>query len=304
MKIGIIGMGSIGQRHYENARTLEHECYGYDPKFRVVGSMFGHETDLYDWCDAAVICSPSSYHESGLRACVERRKHVLIEKPISTAIGQMPELLALAKTRDLVVMMGNNLRFHPCVRKAKMWLASDLIGRPLWANFQCAALSAKAPYLSDGIVLNTGAHEVDLALHLFGPAMVVAAAARVGPYGDDIADFVLHHETGCMSSFHIDFVTRVPLRMFRIVGADGGIFCDLNRRDLSAVLPDDKLPGVIHSKRFDGDGSWDDDYIAELSAFVETIEGSSAAISPAATGNDGLAALRVLLDVRRMAGLP
>ena len=302
MKIGIVGLGSIGARHANNAGKLGHDARGYDPANNY--SSFKLERDLYDWCDAAIICTPSPFHESGLRACVERRKHVLIEKPISTAVGQLPELLALAKTRDLVVMMGNNLRFHPCVRKAVTWIASGGIGRPLWANFQCAALSAKAPYLPDGIVLNTGAHEVDLALWLLGPAKVVAAAARVGPYGDDIADFVLHHEGGCMSSFHIDFVTRVPLRVFRIVGDDGGMFCDLNSREISAVQPDDKLPGVVHSNRFKAEGSWDTDYVDEMRAFVETIEGTSPALSPAATGSDGLAALRLLLDVRRLAGLP
>lgn len=297
MKIGIVGLGSIGARHANNAARLGHDARGYDPVSNY--SRFKREADLYDWCDAAIICTPSPYHESGLRACVERRKHVLIEKPISTSLGQLPELLPLARERDLVVMMGNNLRFHPCVQKTATWLSH--IGRPLWANFTCAASSLKALYLSDGVVLNTGSHEVDLALYLFGPASVVSVAARVTDGIDDIADFVLHHDSGCMSSFHLDFVTPVPLRMFRIVGPDGGLFCDLNTREIYRVQPDDKLPGVVHSNRFKAEGSWDDDYVEELQAFAETIEGT--AISPAATGSDGLAALRLLLDVRRMAGI-
>jgi len=226
MKVGIVGHGSIGQRHAANARKLGLQVLIYDPANQ---RDVRFERDIYDTCGAVVIATPSYCHEAGLRACVERGKHVLIEKPISTSLGQLETLLSLARQKDLVVMMGNNLRFHPCVQKTKEWLDFPYIGSPIWAHFTCAQKSTKPLYLSDGIILNTGSHEVDLALYLFGPGRVTTSSARLTRNdedlgGDDIADFVIEHAKGVRSSFHLDFVSPIAVRDFRIIGTDGSLY--------------------------------------------------------------------------------
>lgn len=302
MKIGVVGLGSIGKRHAANAIKLGHDVIAYDP-FVHRNDVVKFERDLYEIADAVVIATPSPVHESGLRACVERGKHVLIEKPISVAIGHLPQLLDIAAKKNLIVMMGNNLRFHPCVQEAKSWLYQSYIGKPLWAKFTCASLSIKPLYLSDGVILNTGAHEVDLATHLLGPAVaMIACVRRQGDDGGDyMADFVLAHENGCRSSFHLDFATPQEVRTFWIAGAEGHIHCDLPKRVIFRMQVDDKLPGITHVSHFDDDaGSYDDDYLAEMRAFIAAIEGAP---MQGATGAAGLATLRLLLDVRRIAGL-
>jgi len=42
-------------------------------------------------------------------------------------------------------------------------------------------------------------------------------AKRRGHGRDDIADFVIQHVTGIRSSFHLDFVTPIAFRDFRII---------------------------------------------------------------------------------------
>ena len=287
MKIGVVGHGSIGSRHAANARALGHDVKVYDPAITILGGAdFKFERDLYDWCDAAVIATPSPFHEGGVRAAVERGKHVLVEKPISIAVGALPAILEAAAEKNLIVMMGNNLRMHPCVQQAKEWLVAGHIGKPLWSSWICATLSAKSPYLSDGVILNTGSHEVDLALHLLGPAKVISANASPS---DDIADFVLEHDSGARSSFHLDFITPNEIREFWIAGEERNIGVDLPKRLLSLGSTSNHMPG-----------DYDKDYLAEMEAFVDRIEGK---ITPGASGQDGLATLRVLLDVRKMAGL-
>lgn len=287
MKIGIVGYGSIGERHANNAQVLGHEVKVFDPQKR---RDYKFERMIYEECDAIVVATPSPYHEGPLRAAIERGKHVLIEKPISTSIGSLPLLLDFAKEKKLVVMMGNNLRFHPCVQQAKEWIAEDKIGTPIWAHFTCATKSVKPIYLSDGVILNTGSHEVDLALHLFGPAKVVMANARhVEVNNDDIADFLLEHASGVRSSFHLDFVTPNEIRDAWIVGKYDKIGIELRNRNVS-----------LGSRASARPGKYDGDYFDEMDAFFKRIAGET---TPGATGDDGLATLRVLLDVRKMAGL-
>jgi len=286
MKIGIVGYGSIGKRHAENAVALGHDVIVYDP----IGRMdVKFEREIYEQADAVVIATPSPFHESGIRASVERGKHVLIEKPISIAIGHIPALLSSAKDKGLVMMMGNNLRFHPCVQQAKIWITQKEIGDPVWANFICAAETTKKTYRGDGVILNTGSHEVDLALYLLGPAKVVYASAKYVDDQDVLADFVLQHQSGARSSFHIDFETPNEVREFWIAG-EKNIGVSLPGRGISlSGMPLKQAPG-----------SYDDDYRNEMAAFIERIEGRFA---PGASAEDGLATLKVLLDVRKKAGL-
>jgi predicted dehydrogenase len=294
MKVGIVGLGSIGARHYENAVKLGgHTVSGYDPANPPLSTV-KYERELYDWADAVVVATPSYHHEAALRACVERGKHVLIEKPISTSFGQLPSLLARAKEKNLVVMMGNNLRFHPSVQRTKKCLVEGRIA-PLWANFICATTTIKPDYLSDGVILNTGSHEVDLALYFFGPARVVAATGQWNEHSDDMADFVLLHDSGVRSSFHIDFVTGNEVREFWIGGETGNIHVNLPKR---VTVTDDSGRRHIHKDA----GKYDDDYIDEMHEFHVKCAGDSS--GPGATGDDGLAALRLLLDIRRMVAVP
>ncbi len=288
MKLGIVGHGSIGQRHATNARDLGHEVKVYDPAI-IGGGDFRREADLYDWCDAAVIATPSQFHESGVRACVERGKHVLCEKPISVAVGHMPSLIAEATRKGLTFMVGNNLRFHPCVQQAKIWIAQKEIGDPVWSNWICATETTKKTYRGDGVILNTGAHEVDLALYLLGPAKVVSACAEFIGGDDVLVDFVLKHQGGARSSFHLDFQTPNEVREFWISG----------EKNIGVSLPE-RMISLTGTPSQQAPGSYDDDYRNEMAAFVERIEGRFA---PGASGEDGLATLKVLLDVRKKAGL-
>ncbi len=292
MKIGVVGHGSIGRRHAANLEFMGHHVVTYDPAYSGNGVRF--ERHVYETCPAVVIATPTNLHWGCIRAAAERGCHMLIEKPIANGdVRGLQMSLDLAASKGAVVMMGNNLRFHPCVIEAKTMV--DEIGAPIWASFTCAAKSVKPLYLSDGVILNTGAHEVDLALHLLGPAKVIAATARLTADRDDIADFVLQHDNGCRSSFHLDFVTEPEIRSFRIIGKEGDIFCELPARFIRA-----RSGGQRH--QFHGPGSYDDDYIAEMEDFIFQCAGGPAR-DRAATGADGLRVLDLLLDIRRMAGV-
>lgn len=282
MKIGIVGYGSIGKRHARNALALGHEVLVYDPLLQP-SSRVAFERNIYDQCDAVIVATPSMHHEAGLRACIERGRPVLIEKPISISLGTLPALLDRADEKSLVVMMGCNLRFHPCVQQVKLWLAAGDIGMPRWANFICATESRDPG--RDGVVMNVGAHEVDIAQYFFGPGTCVSA------YADAAASavFVLQHETGVRSVFHLDYATQNRIREFWIAGDEKNIGVDLDARQMS-----------LGNKASLAPGSYDDDYMNELRGFTGRIGG---VFAPGASGRDGLATLRTLLDIKKKAGI-
>lgn len=300
MKFGVLGLGSIGLRHARNLRMLGHEVVGYDTDKKKQKEFQGkvwkredlipHSVAIYPaghpQIDAYVIASPTTHHYQDLLDCMAEGKPTFVEKPIAATHEEWRQLQNFLSTKEL--MVGYMCRFHPCVKAAKNWIDQDYIGKPLWASFICGQFNDKPDYLRDGVVLNWS-HEIDLALYLLGPAKVVAASVHAVDGKDDIADFVLQHDSGARSTIHLDYVTRNEIREAWIVGSEKNIGMDLlgRRNSMGKVI-----------QEFQGD--WNADYIDEMQAFVERCQGKE---TLGANGEDGLRVLEICQQVRKLAGL-
>lgn len=284
--IGVIGLGSIGMRHAINLIEMGNAVYGVEPDENRMADFVDGGGMVLDRqsVDAYVIASPTSQHHYALFQLGEHLP-LFVEKPIADR---------LPVARANVVMVGYMLRWHSCVKQAREWLAAGDIGTPLWATLTCAQFNDRPAYLRDGVILNWS-HEIDLALYLLGPAHVSAAAARIKDGCDDIADILLEHESGARSTIHLDYVTRPEIRQTLIVGSEGQIVLDLVSRH--AWLRDTD-GGIL--EHFQGVDSFDKNYVEEMQAFIDRIDGKD---TLGATGEDGLAALQICLDARKMAGV-
>ncbi len=292
MKIGVIGLGSIGSKHYSNLDELGHQVIGFDPAVRMDIKL---ERLVYDECDAIVVATPSAFHSGPMRASIERSKHVLVEKPITLSSPEVAaSLIEYAQRKNVTLMVAYNLRFHACVKKAKEWIGAGKIGKPMWANFTCGQFSSKPSYLRDGVVLNWS-HEIDLALHLLGPGHLEASSVRIIDGHDDMADILMTHESGCRSSIHLDYITTPEQRHFTIQGDEGQITCSLTGRNLFL-----RTQKKDDAEWYLGKGSYDTDYMDEMKAFIDRIEGKE---TPGCTGAEAIKVLEICLEVRRQAGL-
>ena len=65
--------------------------------------------------DAVVIATPVPTHYALAKQALEAGKHVLVEKPPAMKGSEMDELVTLAAERDLVLMPGHLLLYHPGV---------------------------------------------------------------------------------------------------------------------------------------------------------------------------------------------
>jgi predicted dehydrogenase len=280
--IGIIGLGSIGSRHAKNLREMGHGVIGYDPVMK--GQLGALSLDeVIAESDAIVIASPTPRHYFDICEVIGEGPNIFVEKPISDRIPD------LESTFDHVTMVGYNLRFHSCVKKAKEWIDNGKIGKPLWAQFTLGQFSDKPPYLRDGVILNWS-HELDLALYLLGHARLDVSSTRLTDGKDDISDIFLTHDSGCRSAVHLDYVTEPEIRRFTIVGTDSVIDVDLEKRT-SRLLGD----GTYHEN-----DTWNENYIEEMQAFLDRCDGKE---TIGCTGKEGLEVLKICLEVRKQAGL-
>ena len=293
--IGVIGLGSIGMRHAKNLIAMGHKVIGYDPDMSrrmELGGILYEPHEIFDdqIVDGLVIASPTKLHLPHLADAAGIGVPIFVEKPISDRNPtSVLEAMYVAHEASSPIMVGTNLRFHSCVKKAKEWLEQGLIGKPLWASFCVAQHNTK---YTDPVILNWGAHECDLALYLLGPATVTAAAGN-----DQIMDVCLLHEYGVPSTVHMDYVTEPEIRFHTVTGTRGTIEIDICARYIGIRSGHGK--GYFKDWLDLSDTSFDTDYIEEMQAFIDLIDGKP--VPHAATGADGLACLELILEAQRIA---
>jgi predicted dehydrogenase len=224
MKVLVAGLGSIGQRHVRNLRTLmqdDVEILAYrqrglahviDERMRIVEGRsveefynlkrFVHLGEaLAQRPDAVLVCNPSSQHLLTARAALDAGCHVLIEKPLSSSYAGVDELIELAERTGRVAAVGYQMRFHPGLLRLRSLLQDKAIGTVLAVRAEMAEYLPDAhPYedyrdsyaaqarLGGGAIL-CFIHEFDYVQWLFGlPRRVFTTGGRLGDLEIDVED--------------------------------------------------------------------------------------------------------------------
>lgn len=271
-----MGLGSIGLRHAKNALNLGHQVFGFDPdegRQALLSSLGGTPTArerVYS-CDVLIVASPTPEHFADVK---ESRIPTLVEKPIADRPIEFP--------LDYVFMVGYNLRYHSCVKQAKAWIETGYIGNPIYGSFVLAQYNAKPAYLRDGVTLNWS-HEIDLALHLLGPASNLAKIDK----NNTISTLFLEHDNGSASSVHLNYINKREERYFDILGDTGKIHCVLSPYRTADCYTED---GAIYSYSYNT--TFDQDYVTELEAFFGN------AIGPGCTAKEAVEVLNICLGLK------
>lgn len=317
MRLAILGLGSMGLKHVENAHAQGCTVIGFDPdpaariKLESLGGRrAASAAAAIEECDSVVIASPPAYHLEHIAAALTAGRPTLVEKPLSDRIGTLAALLSDAERRAIVVAVAQNLRFHPAVNAAKAVIEDGAIGKPIaavaigvsnlpdWRPGRDYRLNYAADPKSGGAIFDW-IHEVDLMAYLFGPFEGVAAAAgRSGALNipaEDTATMALRHQTGVASTVMVSYASRSAKRTTDVFGTDGRLEIDISARRLRIWGRDGRETVE------DFGGRHGDDYGAELNDFLQAATGKSRPRCPA---TEALDVLRQVLRLRGLAGLP
>jgi len=224
MKVLVIGLGGIGQRHTRNLRallgnTVEIIAYRVRRQTHVVTPAMGADASrnvedeysirvfsnlddaLAQTPDLAFVCNPSSLHVPVTLACLRAGCDVFVEKPLADSIGGTDELVREAADHNRIGMVGYQLRFHPCLRKLAEILHSGVLGEilavratigeylPNWHPYEdYRQMYASRADLGGGVVLSQ-IHEFDYLYSLFGlPKRIYAIGGHWSNLEIDVED--------------------------------------------------------------------------------------------------------------------
>ncbi len=241
VRVGVIGVGRMGQRHCRNFANLRRaEFVGvYDARKEAADAIarqhdvraFGELDALLDHVDAVSIAAPTPLHFSLAQRCIRRGVHVLIEKPITETVAEAELLVAEAKDRravdgsPLVVMLGHIERFNTAYIELKNVLEGMT---PLAINFR--RLSAIGSSNTDvDVALDLMIHDLNLALDLVGRAPVSfdAAGLCVATNMLDHVTAQLHYAGGPLVGLTASRVTENKVRAIEVTAREAYLECNL-----------------------------------------------------------------------------
>lgn len=78
--------------------------------------------------DAVAIATPVCLHFEMAKKCLQAGKHTLIEKPMASSVKECEELIELADSHKLTLMVGHTFIFSTPVKKVKEIVASGELG--------------------------------------------------------------------------------------------------------------------------------------------------------------------------------
>jgi predicted dehydrogenase len=330
MRVLVVGLGGIGQRHVRNlrmllgdrvqisavrTRRLRHVLSerleivpGEDVERRYDIACFGDLEDaLATRPDVVLITNPTSLHVPTALAAARRGCHLFIEKPLSHTTDGVEELVQVVEDQRLTTFVGYQLRFHPCFRLLVEALEQGTVGRVVAARVDVGEyLPGWHPYedyrrmyasrrdLGGGVILSQ-IHEFDYLYRLFGlPKRVFALGGHLSRLEVDVEDTAstLLEYDGLAVHVHQDYLQRPPSRTCQVIGDSGKIIVDFLA---SSIRIFDATGGLTRDQTFAG-FSRNQLFVDELSHFLACLREHR---TPQVTVRDGAQSLRVALAARR-----
>lgn len=134
MDILIIGAGRWGTNHIKTAPAVWEKIYLYDSIKIPEGKFSGCEIiksldEIPESIKAVIISVPAEHHYCIAKKCLDNGMHVLVEKPITLYSSEAEELVKIAEEKNLKLMVGHLLLYHPAVLKLKELINEGKIGK-------------------------------------------------------------------------------------------------------------------------------------------------------------------------------
>ncbi|MCZ6800718.1 MAG: Gfo/Idh/MocA family oxidoreductase, partial [Nitrospirae bacterium] len=139
-RIAVIGAGAWGKnliRNFSNLNSLAAICENDTNTLELIKSDYPDcqlltgisEVFKNRSIQGVVIATPAESHGRLVREALLAGKDVFVEKPLCLSLDEGRSLVALAKQRQRILMVGHLLWYHPAVLRLKGLIDSGELGR-------------------------------------------------------------------------------------------------------------------------------------------------------------------------------
>ena len=240
MKVGIIGAGGIAQKMAETLIQMDDlEAYAIasrsPERARAFAKQYGFEKayDSYEdlvsdpEVDLVYIATPHSHHYEQAKLSLEHGKPVLCEKAFMSNAQQAKEIIALGRSKRLLVAEALWTRYMPSRTMINEIIAEGLIGKASSLTANLGYVVGHVKRLTDlslagGALLDLSVYPLNFAMMVFGEDFdSVAGEAFITETGVDAMNSItLKWRDGRMAVLHAN-MTALTDRLGAVFGDRG-----------------------------------------------------------------------------------
>lgn len=332
MKILIVGLGSIGQRHLRNIIKIDKhiEIFAYRRLLKTPALSNQNKVlkksikDKYKIkyidslnnikklnINAAIICSPSSFHIKEAILLARQNINLFIEKPLSSnLIGINTFKSILNKNKNITAMVGFQLKFCPIINKLKKIIVSEKYGKPKYIsihhgehikNFHkyenYSDLYAAKKKLGGGVAL-TQIHEIDYLLYIlqnYSLKKISSLSGKISKLNIDVEDTVSSNflfknkNESVLCNLHLNYYETHRKREINILFENFKIHADLIKQNIKIFTNSKIKTYKIKYQR-------NDLFVKEMKYFIKKIK-SNKKIEEIYSINNAIISLKIALKL-------
>ncbi len=307
----VIGAGNMGRHHARIMSQLEGVNLDY-----IVDTDATAARDLCaQWggtplasinemppIDVAIIAVPTHLHEDVAQTLIQRKTHLLIEKPLASSPAAAARIVRAAEDAGIVLAVGHVERFNSALRELKQRLKDPQM-------ISIERLSPFQPRIKDSVIYDLTVHDVDIACWLADsePCKINAIGSSVLSNKVDVASAQIRFESGCIATLQTSRITQDKVRRILVSEPKRFFATDLLKQTLEI-----KRSARVENTTEEGRTTYSQETITEIPTL--TIGGEPLRLeqedlyraihtqsSPLVSGVDGLRAVEIIDQIERIA---
>jgi len=260
INFGLVGVGYWGPNLARNLNNTEDACLAWicDANEKSLGKIASSypkvqtTTDVGRMLaapdlDAVVVATPARTHFDLARQCLKSGKHVLVEKPLAMSSAECDELIDLAESKRLKLMVGHTFLYSPPVLRLKELMDSGEVGDIYYAYSTRANLGQIRKDVN--AMWNLAPHDVAIFLYLFGAPPVSVSAkgiTHIQPGIEDVVFMYLDFPGNITAHVHVSWLDPGKVRKLTLVGSKKMVIYDDANADAKIQILDKGVTKVAN----------------------------------------------------------
>jgi predicted dehydrogenase len=232
IQIGVIGYGYWGPNVVRNLHSLEAArlvavCDSNPVALRRVQHSYPDVSVSVDCreilastnIDAVAIVTPVWTHYELAKAALQNGKHVFVEKPLTSSVAQAEELIELAETRNLTIMVDHTFLFTGAVRKIRQLIDDGTLGALYY--YDSTRVNLGLFQHDTNVVWDLAPHDLSIMDYLIqqAPQAIVATGEKHLNGFVDIAFITVYFPNNVIAHINVNWLSPVKVRTTLIGGA-------------------------------------------------------------------------------------
>ncbi len=221
IKVGLIGSGHLGKHHIKHlSKHVDIDFVGFFDTNKEIAEQVSGEFSvksfenfhqLLDSVDAIHIVTPTNTHYEIAKECLNKKKDVFIEKPITKNTKEACDIIEIAEKNNCIIQVGHIERFNPTVNRLKT----------VFAQPHYIEIERLAPFQLRGtevpVVLDLMVHDIDLILSIVDSNIVDVHASGASMMSDtvDLAHAHIKFENGVVANLKSSRIAQNYVRKIR-----------------------------------------------------------------------------------------